>query len=74
MERQFRTSKEELRLRFIIDDDDLTVQIAYVIDYYDTKRLHSAIGYVTPSSVQQDRPALIMNRRRAKLDEARARR
>lgn len=74
MERQFRTTKEELRLRSIIDHDDLTVQITDVIDYYNKKRLHSALGYVTPADVLQGRADLIMHQRRAKLDEARARR
>lgn len=74
MERQFRTTKEELRLRSIINHDDLTVQITDVIDYYNTKRLHSALGYVSPADVLQGRADLIMHPRRAKLDEGQARR
>lgn len=73
MERQFRTTKEELRLRPILDFDDLVEQVNEIITHYNTQRYHSAIGYVTPQDVLEGRDGQIKRERRAKLEEARDR-
>ncbi|MBV6463455.1 MAG: hypothetical protein OKBPIBMD_00887 [Chlorobi bacterium] len=74
MKRQFRTTKEELRQRSIIDVDDFTEQISNVINDDNTKRYHSAPGYVTPLDVVQGREDRIKHQRREILDEAQGRR
>jgi putative transposase len=50
IERYHRTVHEEcLRTRSLIDLDDARKQIAEFIDYYNTKRLHSSLFYLTPN-------------------------
>lgn len=50
IERYHRTIHEEcLRTRSLIDIDDARKQIAEFIDYYNTKRLHSSLFYLTPN-------------------------
>src|SRR5437868_6515660 len=54
-------------------DDGLQVATRYV-DYYNTTRLHSAIGYVTPLCRLEGRQHEIFDARDRKLDAARSRR
>lgn len=50
IERYHRTIHEEcLRTKSLIDLDDARKQIAEFIDYYNTKRLHSSLFYLTPT-------------------------
>jgi len=50
IERYHRTIHEEcLRTKSLIDLDDARKQIAEFIDYYNTKRLHSSLFYLTPN-------------------------
>ena len=48
--------------------------VARFVDYYNTVRLHSAIGYVTPKDKLEGREKAIFAERDRKLDEARERR
>lgn len=49
IERYHRTIHEEcLRTKSLIDLDDARKQIAEFIDYYNTKRLHGSLFYLTP--------------------------
>lgn len=74
MERQFRTTKEGLRQRSIIDFDDLVDHVSDVITFYNTLRYHSALRYVTPQDVLEGRTDMIHTARSLKLDDARERR
>ena len=47
---------------------------ARYIAYYNTERLHSAIGYVTPQTRLEGRQQAVFDARDRKLDAARARR
>ncbi len=44
------------------------------IDYYNSKRLHSAIGFISPMDKLNGREAQIFKERKQKLKEARERR
>jgi putative transposase len=48
--------------------------VAEYVKYYNTKRLHSAIGYVTPQDMLEGRQAEIHQARDRKLELARQRR
>lgn len=48
--------------------------VAEYVEYYNTKRLHSAIGYVTPQDILEGRQAAIHQARDRKLEQARQRR
>ncbi len=74
MERQFRTTKEALRDRSILDFDDMVAHVDEIIHTYNHQRYHSAIGYVTPMDVLLGRADTIHQQRRYKLDEAKERR
>ena len=74
MERQFRTTKEELRQRSILDFDDLVAHVSDIITYYNTLRYHSALAYITPQDVLDGRAEQIQTARRMKLEDARERR
>jgi transposase InsO family protein len=54
-------------------EDGLRVAARYV-EYYNTVRLHSAIGYVTPQTRLEGRQQEIFDARDRKLEAARARR
>ena len=52
IERYHRTISEEcLRQTSFIDLEDARRQVARYIEHYNTKRLHSALGYLTPEDV-----------------------
>ncbi|MGH7663728.1 MAG: integrase core domain-containing protein [Gemmatimonadaceae bacterium] len=54
-------------------DDGLRVARRY-IEYYNTARLHSAIGYITPQTRLEGRQADVFTARDQKLEDARRRR
>lgn len=74
MERQFRTTKEELRQRSILDFDDLVAHVSDIITFYNTMRYHSALNYITPQDMLDGRAEQIQAARQMKLEEARERR
>lgn len=74
IERQFRTIKEELRAKSILSCEDMEQQIQEIIDEYNFRRYHSALGYVAPMDVVLGRDPNIKLQRRRKLDEAAAKR
>ena len=45
--------------------------VADFVGYYNNRRLHSAIGYITPNDKLQDRAEAILAQREAKLASAR---
>jgi len=45
--------------------------VAAFVDHYNTRRLHSAIGYITPKDKLQGRAQAILAERDAKLPAAR---
>ena len=74
-ERFFRTVKDEcLRPRPPLDLDDARRTVAQYIDHYNHRRLHSAIGYITPMDKLNGRERQIFAERDRKLEEARKKR
>jgi putative transposase len=55
MERFFHTLKVELirQHRWNTHDEARRELFAYIDDYYNRQRIHSAIGYVTPGQAEQ---------------------
>ena len=75
VERVMQTVKNEAtRRRTALDFDELQKQISEYIEHYNTKRLHSSLGYVTPFDMLQNRQQDIFKEREHKLAEARRRR
>jgi len=62
---------EEIRKKSYLSIEDARSRIAGYIDYYNTKRLHSAIYYLTPQDVLLGRVKKRLTDRQAKLDSAR---
>jgi transposase InsO family protein len=74
-ERYWRTLKgEALRPRTPLSLDDARRVVAAFVEHYNTVRLHSAIGYVTPADKMAGRADQIHAERDRKLEAARARR
>lgn len=59
---------------YLADVDDGRRVVSAFIDYYNTQRLHSAIGYVSPADKLCGREPAIFKQREDKLAEARQRR
>lgn len=75
MERFYGTIKsEEIRRRSYISLADARQRIAEYINHYNTKRLNSAIYFLTPEDVLMDRVEEKLHARQQKLDEAKKRR
>lgn len=75
LERVNRTVKSEgIRPNTPLSVDDGRRVVGRYIDHYNTVRLHSAIGYVTPLDFLEGRAAQILAERDRKLELARARR
>lgn len=75
MERWFKTAKGEcIRVKTPLSSDDARRLLAEFVEYYNTVRLHSAIGYVTPADKLAGREEQIWAERKRKLAEAEARR
>lgn len=71
MERFILTLKNEtIRRHSVIDLEDLKHQIECYITHYNTRRLHSALGYITPLEMLNGKQQQIFNERRAKLKRA----
>jgi putative transposase len=71
IERYHRTLQQEcLRKNSFIDLDDARKQIAKFVDYYNTKRLHSSLYYLTPEDFLSDRVDEKLKLREKKLKEA----
>ncbi len=63
-------SPEFLRKKSLIDLEDARKQIAKFIDYYNTKRLHSALFYLTPKGFLEGRVEEKIGLREYKLRQA----
>jgi len=75
IERWHRILKEEcIRPGTPLTLDDARRIVGKFVEYYNTIRLHSAIGYVTPQAKLQGREREIFAERDRKLEEARERR
>ena len=72
IERYHRTIKEEcLTKTALINLQDARKQIASYVDYYNTKRLHSSLYYLTPEDFLLGRVEEKLNEREIKLKNAR---
>ena len=75
LERFHKTLKSEcIRPGTPLSLDDARRLVEQFVRHYNTVRLHSAIGYVTPADKLAGRESLIFARRDDKLDEAREKR
>ncbi len=75
IERYHRTlHKECLQKRSFINLDDARKQIADFVDYYNTKRLHSSLYYLTPEDFLLGRVEEKLQIRERKLKEAKLKR
>jgi len=75
MERWFKTAKGEcIRVKTPLSLEDARRLLAEFVEHYNTVRLHSAIGYVTPADKLASREEEIWAERKRKLAEAEARR
>ena len=63
--------REAIRCQSYTDLEDARKQIAEYIEYYNTKRLHSAIYYLTPEDVLLGRTKARLKERQEKLDASR---
>ena len=60
--------------RHAVDEEDALRLIQTFVNHYNTVRLHSAIGYVTPNDMLAGRQAEIHAARNRKLEQARQQR
>jgi putative transposase len=75
IERWHRTIKGDcIRTETPLCLEDARRIVARYVEHYNTVRLHSAIGYVTPKEKLEGREALIFAQRDRKLEQARERR
>ncbi len=75
LERWHKTVKKEgIRPGCPLNVDDACRIVEEYVEYYNTKRLHSAIGYVAPQDKLEGREETIFAERDRKLQEARERR
>jgi len=75
IERFYGTTKRDcIRPKTPLSLDEAKEVVANFIEFYNTRRLHSAIGYVTPQAKLQGREKTIFADRDRKLARARARR
>jgi putative transposase len=75
MERWFKTAKGEcIRVKTPLSLEDARRLLAEFVAHYNTVRLHSAIGYVTPADKLAGREEQIWTARKRKLAAAEARR
>lgn len=74
-ERWYRTLKSEcIRPKTPLSVEEAREVVFEFVEYYNTRRLHSAIGYITPIDKLNGRELEIFASRDKKLDQARARR
>ena len=75
MERWFKTLKGEcIRVKTPLSLEDARRLVAEFVTHYNTVRLHSAIGFVTPNDMLAGRQSEIHAARDRKLEEARRQR
>jgi putative transposase len=75
IERWHRTIKGDcIRTQTPLTLEDARRIVARYVEHYNTVRLHSAIGYITPKDKLEGREALIFAERDRKLEQARERR
>ena len=71
IERYHRSIYEEcLMKKSLVNLDDARKQVAAYIDYYNSKRLHSSLFYLTPEDFLLDRIEERLNQRERRLNEA----
>jgi len=72
VESLFETVKNEaIRRQSYINIQDLEKQVADYVAYYNQRRLHSSLGYITPKDMLEGRQLTIFAERKTKLYVAR---
>jgi transposase InsO family protein len=74
VERSNRTLREALEGEELTDLLQARACVARIIEWYNTERLHSALGYLRPMDYYRGDPAALHEARRRKMAEARHRR
>jgi putative transposase len=74
VERSNRTLREALEGEELTDLLQARTCVARIIEWYNTERLHSALGYLRPMDYYRGDPAALHEARRQKMAEARHRR
>jgi hypothetical protein len=75
IERWHQSLKREcIRPKTPLDVKDAIRLVGNFVEYYNTSRLHSAIGYITPKDKREGRETIIFAERDRKLAEAREKR
>ena len=75
LERYHRTLKEQaIRPKTPLTLEDARRVVGEFVEHYNTVRLHSAIGFVTPADMLAGRQKEILDARDRKLEEARRQR
>lgn len=75
LERYHKSIKTEcIRPKCASTREEAERNIELYVEYYNTQRLHSAIGYVTPKQMIEGKQSLIFKQREIKLEKAREQR
>lgn len=75
IESWFRILKYDwLRFKDYVSFEQLRIILAVFIDYYNNRRYHGSIGYVTPSQMHNGEADRVIEERRQRKEEARIRR
>lgn len=72
LERYHKSIKSEcIRPKCPDTQEEAQKNIDQYVEYYNTERLHSAVGYITPKQMLEGRQKIIFNERESKLEKAR---
>ena len=71
VERANKTMRESLTTVILTDYEQAQQEISKIIDYYNNKRRHSSLNYLTPVQYYRGEPDILLAVREAKIEKAR---
>ena len=71
VERANKTMRESLTTVILADYEQAKQEISKIIDYYNNKRRHSSLNYLTPVQYYRGEPDILLAVREAKIEKAR---